>query len=240
MTHLDKKYDRASSPEEREKAVKPVLKIVLDRQLQDTWTKKLSSQYGITRNRMTPQKRKVFSLGRTRRILAIAASITLFFLVGRVVLFSPSDPKQIAEEYLHAREVLHPGLVKGVADIQYQFRGQAIKFFDEKKYEDAALYFRKIENQTSEDKFYLSLSYLFDGQYEEAIDLLNALKTPNSSFREEINWYISVAYILNDQSSKALSSLHKIRKGEWNYSESQNLISLMTTTKRKLKKPEDL
>lgn len=220
MKNFYQSYDAAITSEEKELVVKKALRQVIHVDQRKEWERILADRYGVEKK----EKKEVNS---TRlywlKAVSVAASLAALIFIGNQYLNQSQTIQVLAQEYLVAVPVHHPGLIKGMSQHDEQNRQIAISLFDSQKYAGAIDKFNEITDQSYQDQFYLGLSYMYFGEMESAIPLFVELENKTSQYREEINWFLSLAYILNEDQKNAKKQLKKIKSGDWNYQKSKTL-----------------
>ncbi|MCI5080111.1 MAG: hypothetical protein MRY78_00380, partial [Saprospiraceae bacterium] len=212
--------------DQQEKKTKQFLKQKFDAELKQQWSEKLEKDFNLSRN-IKPKLVRI-------RYLVWAGSIAASLLIG-FSLFSIFSPQQerfsavaLANNYLKESIYDHPGSRKSVSDEVAELRQNAINDYLEKNYSKAIQNWERLSNSqqlTVEDHFYLALSYLYDEQLSDAIDLLKDDRVFANRFEQEQKWFLGLAYLLNGQNAEAQMTLKKIKEEEWNFAKAQEILA---------------
>lgn len=222
MKTFDNMYTRAQTPESQEQIVKEAVRAIAKEEQKEKWTQALVNDYGI-------QKKGKSKVSRTKilniyTILSIAASILILALLAPQFYNNNKSLNEITLGYLKDSAISHPGVAKGVADSNQDIKIKAIAAFDAGQYAESTKYFSEITLMTTEDQFYLALSYLHTHQYPEAVDQFRSVLNQSNTYDQEVAWFLGLAFILNDDLLNAKNTLTKVKKGEWKYAEVQKLL----------------
>lgn len=215
-------YDEAS-PEEQDNAAGQAIRHLLDVQYRKQLTQKLEKEYGISAkanksSRITPL--------RLRRALLIAASVIL--IVGAYFIFTgdTQSPQQYAMNLVADQQIAHPGNTKGDT-YNIENRLLAIEAYQSKDYPKAATYFSNLSSPTSEDQYFLGLSYLYDKRYTNAALVFQQLTDDKADLEQEARYFLGLSHLLANDAPAATKALNKIKSNDWKYDEAQKLLQLM-------------
>ncbi|MEM9361457.1 MAG: tetratricopeptide repeat protein [Bacteroidota bacterium] len=156
-------------------------------------------------------------------MLAIAASITVLIALVFYPNWAGDSPQVLAQQYLSEQPLSHPGTFKGATVVDEQ-RTQAIVAFNQGDFTKAATHFNALEAPTAEDRYYLGLAYLKNGDYEQAVPLLVESKTKGKRFTQEAQWFLGLAHLALGNTESAINELKAIGKDEWKYKEAVSLL----------------
>lgn len=197
------------------------------------WQEKLSKQYNINRNEnpktLLPKAQPI-----NRWFLGIAAGVAILIIsIVALKTSPPANVNQLASEYLAANQFPHPleHRSKGSEEALSQLRNQAASAYIKRDYPSAIALGEKIVQQspqvTTDDYFFLGLSYLYDNTDNRAVEYLRKaqLASQNSNrFKQEIDWYLALALIKDHQYEAAQSALdHIIENNQWRTKEAKAL-----------------
>lgn len=225
MSTFQEKYNQSISQEEKELLLKSGVRAVLNKEKRKQWEQELREDYNVSKGTGAIKKGRVVYM-KYYKAIAVAASLAIIMYASQGLFYNQSSPSEMAMTYLESDPIQHPGLTKGAEEVEV-FRQVAIGAFDERNYADAIIQFNQIENPTAEDRYFLSLSYLYNQDYNRAVEGFDYLEKEGSIYNQEINWYQSIALILKGDPAKAKAVLEKIGKSDWNYNKARELINAM-------------
>jgi len=214
-----KPFKDIQDPGEQELYLSKLIKQYHDDELRDKWESIVDKEPlpHTTRN-----KKNTFG----KIVLAILLIAMTAFILLNLMPTKEIDPSQFAMKELN-QKINHPGLTKGsVTDTDN--RSQAIIHFNAKDFEKAIVNFSNIENQNTEDSFYLAMSHLYTKEYNRAAQLLGPIADSESILNQEAKWYVSIAHTLNKSTAKARTTLREIQPNDWNYKKAQELLKGLT------------
>ena len=177
----------------------------------------------------TEKKRNSLGIIKMRRLLAIAAAVTLF-IIGTIFIMDTNQiaPKQLAQENFHPhKDILTPwfksrGYSKGKNKALKAILTTAISAFETGDYDLSKSQFTEYKEQVENKEegillrltdFYLAQIAFKRGDYQEAINLLTPLaQIDNLPFSIPINWYLGLSYLGKEDVSNALVHLQNIPK----------------------------
>ena len=221
MGKLEKLLGQHLSTEEEEKILQEAIEFKLDKDLKARMETQLLEKKGLSRS---PTREKQTSrIILIRRLIAVAASILVLFLIFQTLQSNTIDAQQQAMIYLKEYDTFHGGNSKG-ASTDDDNRRLGIQAFNQKNFLEATQYFSKIQLKQEEDLLYAARAFLFIEQYGAAVEALEKLSTKSTRFRQETNWFLSLAYILEKQEEKGKAVLKKINPEDWNYDKAQELL----------------
>lgn len=222
------KNDLNSNESEKvDKALRDGLHQVFTEELKAELKTDLKRDFGIIKEELQPSS-KLNPTNNVRRLIravsGIAAAVIILIASYFVIKSMQPGIQEMASQFAMLEQPIHPGLTKGAADLEAQFR-EAISSFNNKEWENAASLFSLVEPATAEIIYYQGVSLFMAAKYIEAIELLSNNELRESVYNQEATWYIGLSYILNGDTDEGLEILRTIKPGEWKYEEAQKLIS---------------
>lgn len=165
-------------------------------------------------------KRKEIRTFPLYRIMTIAASIVLVGVVIFILLDNrPSEPK-FDDYFDHFDQLLsfRNGDVLDYSD--------GLEAYASEDYERAfRLLSPKVNDLNNEVRFYLGLSAVGSGRFNESLEILEQVDTePPFKFYQQTRWYLALAYWQIDNSKLAIYFLNQIQEGDFKFNEAQLLI----------------
>ena len=214
-------WKKTTSEKENDQYLKQSLNQVFNKDLKDRFTQKLADEHGVTRSENTPR-------GNSKmiwfRVIGVAASIALLLFAGKL-LINNSNPDQQAYDLLHEQYIAHPGITKGIGDLEIRQRNIAIASFTNHEFAQAAEQFSNIVQKTEEDLFYEAVSNLYAGNFLLSSSQLQTLKEGTSTrFDQEINWFLGLALLLDNQKQNGVNVLSAIGENDWRFKEAQDIL----------------
>ena len=211
----------------QENLIEKFIEQKFDLELREKWERQLKEEFQTSKSTPSTSKSiRRFNLS----FLALAAGFLLLAVIGILLLTQsisrPGSAKQLATNYLAETEIYHPGSFKGQQASNIS-RDNAILHFNTQNYPEAIQNFLAIENKTSEDNYYLALSYFLNQDFDQAISGFEGLIISNSDFEEQINWYLSLSLLLSDKLNSAQKQLLSIEASDWNYKKAQEILNTL-------------
>lgn len=168
-----------------------------------------------------------------RIVLAIAASLAiliftwqLFFVTGEEI-----TGKQLFTQHFEPYPMVLSQRSEADTAGHASLVNLAVQQYSEGNYTLASDAFIQLMNREPEQisyRFYFAVSLLGANDASNAIDILkDLLENPDHLFVEQSRWYLALAYIAAKDETKAIKKLKEIKPGEFQYSESRQLISAL-------------
>lgn len=220
------KKDTSLSSEQLEKISGQLIKAGLDQAQKEDWANKLQTNYGVARPH-APKKTRILPL-----FLKIAAGLALLLAVYLLFPRSSAAPSLQAQvnQQLTSTIFPHSAIRKGaneLDDLRYQF-SQAYVGEDFALANTIGEQIRQGGNNTTDDLFFLGLSYLYSDQTEEAIPLLVDISQSLNNggrFQREAQWFLALAYLKLSKNQLALPLLQDLEKtNSWKSREAASLL----------------
>lgn len=224
----DQKYRRNDLTSEQKDALfQPLVRAKFDRDRRERWAKTLADQHGVQREKATGRS-AVRSL---LLALAAAAAIALLLVARPWETVPATNYTALADPYLQAEPFPNVIIRKGPVVESETLRTQMAEAYSKGQYATAITrgqQLLQLQQTDVWDLFYLSLSYLYLDQPEEAIlyfDQAEELSRQTSGdFQQEIQWFRALAYVKNAQWDEARTQLMRIGPDDWQYGEAQTLL----------------
>lgn len=163
----------------------------------------------------------------------VAASIAAVFLISSVVFYltanrTPNYSKLFDESFVPYQDMISQQS-RGDNSENKPLINDAMKYYNEKKFDKAILLFDKIvKNKQSNDAviYYYGISCLGSKENNIAIELLSQLSVnPGSMFFEQAKWYLALAYLYKQDKENTAKILHEIiLKGTFNSQKAKELL----------------
>lgn len=215
-----KKFIEPSAAEETDENLhKKVISQAIESEQWLTWQKKLSDNYGIERGGSKKQQEpKIRPL--RKWLLATAAAVLL--LVSSILAlknFTSASPAKLADSYISTEKFPHPLELrsKGLEEDLGELRNQAALAYIKSDYSTAISLGEQIIQQaaetTTDDHFFLGLSYLYSHQLPLAIDQLTRAREKGrltGRFLPETEWFLALAYIKDQRIDPGIELLDQI------------------------------
>jgi lipopolysaccharide biosynthesis regulator YciM len=119
-------------------------------------------------------------------------------------------------------------LPKKGSETREEIWAKAIEAFKNKKYDSAAADIARIPpNRTTEQSFYLGLSYMLSSQpnYEMAIQQLEITQQADKNYVRESQWFLALCYLKQGDKARAKSILTQfVSEGNWKIDEAKVLL----------------
>ena len=180
------------------------------------------------------REKKLYILSNRRQVLSLSAG--LLFLISAVFFIFSQKEKGNATA-LASQELDKPFAYqdsRGNNVESHELRILASDQYRSGEFTAAAQSFEKLittSQELNEDRFYLGLSSLYNGDYSKAITNLALLKDmPNFKMNKEAKWFLSLALIqagLNDQAKIELRSMADMNG--WKSKEAKQILGLLET-----------
>jgi hypothetical protein len=187
--------------------------ITLHRQIRgfvkETEVNKLKSQVKnwMLEEEVKPKKITLFS---STNLLRIAASIVLISGLGWYYFNSQTSDNQYLTELIGQ----NPGTLQGKDD-----SNTWTPLFQEKKYAEVISIINKKEIRTSEEVYYLGLSYAAENDYSKAVAQFSKSILQDSIYAEKANWALALVYLKQNNEILAKPLLEKIADSDSEFSE---------------------
>jgi len=220
------KKDTSLSSEQLEKISEQLIKAGLDQTQKEDWANKLHTTYGVAR----PNAKKKSRL--LPPFLQIAAGLALLLAV--YLLFphpSSADALQAqVNQQLTSAIFPHSAIRKGaneLDELRYQF-SQAYVGENFTLANTIGEQIRQRGDNSTDDLFFLGLSYLYSEQTEKAIPLLVDISQPlnkGGRFHREAQWFLALAYLKLSKNELAIPLLQDLEKtNSWKSREAASLL----------------
>ncbi|MBY0433211.1 MAG: hypothetical protein K2U26_03785 [Cyclobacteriaceae bacterium] len=147
-----------------------------------------------------------------QRWFRIAASLLILISVGvaiRLTVFTPNLQTVVEQEL----SVPYPlsNLARGEANGAAKER--AFQFYAQRDFPKASVYFEQAlaeERENASVTFYGALNYLYQGNFDRAVDLLESDVIRNSRYARQGQWYQALALIRLGNKNKSIQVLDSI------------------------------
>lgn len=215
-----KKFITATTDEGMDESInKKVVQQSIESDQWLSWQKKLSEDYNIHRNL---SNKKPVAKVRPLRTWLMASAAALLLLVSGIFLIKTLDetsPVKLADNYINTEKFAHPLELrsKGPEQDLSQMRTEAALAYIKNDYPAAISIGEQIIRQAAEsstdDHFFLGLSYVYNNQPSSAINQLLLAQQKgllSGRFVQETDWFLALAYIKNEQHGMAAEILDKI------------------------------
>ena len=225
MKNIKRYTDPTISEKELETLSGDLIQAKLYHEKKKSWAALLEKKQGIKR---MPPFLKVVSHNTSRRWWLVAAA--LLPLVCALLFWQKSQTVyQMAEQFFLAEEMPSPQTRKGGNNTS-TWQAEANQFFSEGKFEQAILYFEKMEKEkplTAENRFFKGLSYFQIGQADKAIAdflLVKSMEAKQPKFQKETSWFLALAYARRKDFKKAVTELEQVVQDGWKATEANELL----------------
>ncbi|MEO1514042.1 MAG: hypothetical protein AAFV95_03490 [Bacteroidota bacterium] len=228
MKNLKNYVNKEMTDESMNDFTRKLIHAKFDQEQKDEWAARLAEEQQVHRSPSTGAKVRRF---RSPLIVAIAAAIAI--LMVAVPLFysgGTSSHDQLADALLVETRLANPITRKGEID-ESQMRLQMADAYNQFLYPQAIeLGKQLVQSPTSQgqDFLFLGLSYLYEGQFEEAITHLSAVSqhpANGQNLEQESRWFLSLAYVKVGKLEEARNELRQIvEKEHW---PSQKAVQLL-------------
>lgn len=155
-------------------------------------------------------KMKKIALFSRTNLLRIAASLVLISGLAWLYFNSQSSGNQYFAELVQQ----NPGTLQGNDD-----RSNWTQLFREKKYAKVISILNKKEIKTSEEVYYLGLSYAAETNYSKAIIQFSTIILQDSVYAEKANWAMALVFLKQNDENLAKPLLEKISDSDSEFSE---------------------
>lgn len=154
-----------------------------------------------------PQTRRMY-----QRFAGVAAAIVLLFVAGWWFTQQKTSPASLFVSYFEpypnvAAPIVRSGGVKKPLE-------KALLAYEQKNYEAAITQLSVLSQQATPSesvKFYLAMSYLSNGNVQEAVKHFAALKDHvSASYQKQTLWYLAMAYLANKDTSQCKNVLKQL------------------------------
>ena len=154
-------------------------------------------------------KTKKITLFSRTNLLRIAASLVLILGLAWLYFNSQSSGNQYFAELVQQ----NIGTIQGSED-----RSSWTQSFREEKYAKVISILNKKEIKTSEEIYYLGLSYAAETNYSKAIAQFSTIILQDSVYAEKANWALALVYLKQNNRILAKPLLEKIAKSDSEFS----------------------
>jgi len=161
---------------------------------------------------------KSIHIKRNNRLYYVSAALILALVVFTLIMrneLTKNSPERIFASYYTTYPNLESptrAIVK-FTNIQ-EVRNGAYSAYDQEDYEEVVSLFLKLTpgyTQELSDNFYLGLSYLEIGEWENAAALFEYVSNSNSEYKNDAKWYLGLSYLRMDECTKAKEIFIPIR-----------------------------
>ena len=149
------------------------------------------------------------SKGSRRNLFIRYASLSAAALIGAFLLLRTllpsSDPEKLFNSYYKPFDAVSP-VTRSVNNNEADIYSSAIGSYKTGDYQNAAAGFGnmlKKDPSGASAKFFLGLSQLALGNYDQAINLLSAVANESGEYGKEARWYLGLSYLKTGNKSKA-------------------------------------
>ncbi len=227
MSKWNKYINGEMSDKESDEFLKQKMTKAFDEDQKKKWSAQLAEEHGIYRQ---PPRRKLKILV---YVGGIAAALLLSLLAYPAFISSTSSTLQARLD--QALDTPFPNyLVRKGETEEAEIRIQMAEAYNKKDFQQAIASGEQLlrsDSTSTEDLFFLGLSYLYHGDHARSIQVLSDAQEFSRSdhrFQEEIDWYLALAYLKQESFSKARQVLNKIaEKQQWNSDKANELLLLL-------------
>ncbi|MBE0660933.1 MAG: hypothetical protein IH597_00565 [Bacteroidales bacterium] len=177
------------------------------------------------------EKRSALISMNARIVLAIAASLAIIFFTWQLFFVTSEEitGKQLFTQHFKPYPMVLNQRSEADTSGHASLINLAVQQYSDGNYTLASDAFIQLMNHEPGQfsyRFYYALSLLGANDSSNAIIIFEELlETPGHLFVEQSRWYLALAYIAAKDENKALEILKEIKPGEFQYSESRELIS---------------
>ncbi len=152
----------------------------------------------------------------TIAIVALALVVAAFAVYRFVVVQPVQKAKPKPSTAIVAYFEPYPALEITAGEEEEDVKGEALRLYSDNNFEEAIPLFQKsfdIEKDSMQ-LFYKGVSFLGNGQTQNAISLLEPMQGSSTFPMESVDWYLGLAYLANSQREKALFLVQKTANTE--------------------------
>jgi tetratricopeptide (TPR) repeat protein len=169
----------------------------------------------------TSKEAKVFSFKKTYKLLAVAASIVVAFLIIKPLVFT--NNKNLFDNYYEQEEI---AVQRGETDSILN----AIQFFNKKEYQQSLNLLEPITTYKKEANDLILVKgecYLNLNQYDNALQSFEQVAATSSVYKERAVWLVAMCYLKQDKKVACKSSLNTILSTSSFYNRAQKLMKAL-------------
>lgn len=163
-------------------------------------------------------------------ISAIAASITLLFVIGFLLYTKTPDNNQLADSYF----IPYPNYITSINRNETtlnDLKKEGMYFYQSKKYKEAIEVFDKYLSATPNDHsiiFYKGCAHLAVEETLKAIPLFEkVIDNKENEFSDVASWYLGLAFLKNNDKEDAIVQLKLIKPENEFYQQSITLLKVL-------------
>ncbi len=209
---------------------KQMIEAIVEREQQQKWTTLLAAQ-GIYRSSAeTAQPRtRARTVNMWRYAVGLAASFLLVVVVWQTMGTTSKTALQLADNYMATDRFESPSVRMGTNEDTKNW-DEAKNAYRDAQFEKAILAIEAIPNPTTEQFFYLGLSYLYQKEPDlerAAFYFTSNLEKRDGNFKDESRWFLALTLIKMNKKEEAKNILQQLlRLGEngWKYKEAKKLL----------------
>jgi len=184
--------DHKTPEEKSDKIMEKLMEDKFNAQLKSRYSEILKNDHQFYRTNNSTSKR----LSNFKKVTFTVLSL-LVLALGTYIMSSKfiSNNQEKAQQYLAENTIQYHGLTRNSNNAEI-LRAAGANSFNARDYNQAIIEFSKIENPTSDDKFYLAYSYLRLEKYMLAASLfeeLNKTTTGTEKYSEEIQLFYALS-----------------------------------------------
>ena len=183
---------------------------------------------GVIESTTTPTTKKATKIipFSSRRILAIAASLTILILLGIYLFLPTSGTTLFAKHFEPSPDLINPYLDMAgyVGNPEVKGIKPPLEAYNHQNFEAASKGFEKLLRVDATKwrpyviqliKFHNANALLADGHPEAALELLKALSEETGhDLQSSINWYSAMAYLKMNEKEKAKPLIERLKNDE--------------------------
>jgi tetratricopeptide (TPR) repeat protein len=209
---------------------KMMIEAIVKREQQQKWATLLAAE-GIQRAsaETTQQRTGTRTVNMWRYAVGLAASFLLVAVIWQTMGTTSKTALQLADNYMMTDRFESPSVRMGATEDTKNW-DEAKNAYREAQFEKVILAIGAIPNPTTEQLFYLGLSYLYQKEpdLEKAVFYFTTnLERRDGNFKDESRWYLALTLIKMDRKEEAKNILQQLlRLGEngWKAKEAKKLL----------------
>jgi tetratricopeptide (TPR) repeat protein len=207
-----------------------MIEAIVEREQQQKWANLLAAE-GIYRSsaETAPLRSGARTVSMWRYAVGLAASFLLVAVVWQTMGTTSKSALQLADNYMTTDRFESPSVRMGTNEDTKNW-DEAKNAYREAQFEKAISAIEAIPNPTTEQLFYLGLSYLYQKEpdLEKAMFYFTTnLERRDGNFKDESRWYLALTLIKMDRKEDAKNILQQLlRMGEngWKAKEAKKLL----------------
>jgi tetratricopeptide (TPR) repeat protein len=216
-TIIEKYIKEELSSAESEKVEAALIKEMFVQEQKAAWKKRIAQE------RQSP-------LSIIWRKPAISSAIAAMLLLGIALFIYQKNSTQSVEALveLQIKDGFDAPSPRMGDETREEIWAKAKEAFKNKQYDSAAAYIAQINPKTTQQSFYLGLSYMFSSQpnYELAVQQLELTQQANKDHVRESQWFLALCYLKQGNKDKAKNILTQfVSKGNWKTEEAKALLA---------------